>query len=55
MAANLGAYAAYLLAGLEHPDGVGVVTKLVELTALAIFSLSARETSVLGGKEVTSS
>jgi hypothetical protein len=55
MLANLGAYAAYLLAGLEQPDGVGIITKLVELTALGLLSLSARETFVLRSKEVTSS
>jgi hypothetical protein len=55
MVANLVAYAAYLLPGLEQPDGIGVATKLVELAALAVLSLSARETSVLEGMEITSS
>jgi hypothetical protein len=54
MGANLVAYAAYLLAGLETPDGVGLVTKLVELTALWLFTLSAGETFVEGDKEVSS-
>jgi hypothetical protein len=55
MAANLVAYTTYVLAGLERPDGVGVVTKLVELLALALFTLSARQTFVVRSMKVTSS
>jgi hypothetical protein len=54
MMANLMAYAGYLLAGLETPDGVGLVTKLVEVTVLCLLTLSAGETFVEGNKEVSS-
>jgi hypothetical protein len=54
MAANLLAYAGFLLAGLETLDGVGLVTKLVEMTVLCLLTLSAGETFVEGNKEVSS-
>jgi hypothetical protein len=54
MAANLLAYAGFVLAGLETPDGVGLVTKLVEATVLCLLTLSAGETFVEGNKEVSS-
>jgi hypothetical protein len=55
MAANLAVYAGYVMGGLERPDGVGVATKLVELAALALLSLSVGESFVVGGMKVTSS
>jgi hypothetical protein len=55
MAVNLAAYAGYVMSGLERPDGVGLATKLVELAALTLFSLSVGESFVVGGMEVTSS
>lgn len=37
LAASLAAYALYLVLGLESPDAVGLVTKLVEVVAAALF------------------
>jgi hypothetical protein len=54
MAGNLLAYASFLLAGLETPDGVGLVTKLVEMTVLCLLSFSGSEAFVEGNKEVSS-
>jgi hypothetical protein len=36
LVANLAAYAAYVLAGREPLDAVGVATKLVEVATLAL-------------------
>jgi hypothetical protein len=47
MVANLAAYTSYVMAGLERPGAVGVATKLVELLALALFTLSARQSFVV--------
>lgn len=42
LAGSVAAYAAYLGAGLEDPDVVGVATKAVELAAVATLAVSSR-------------
>ncbi|MBO0685895.1 MAG: hypothetical protein J2P45_22345 [Candidatus Dormibacteraeota bacterium] len=50
---NLGAYAAYLLAGWERADAVGIGTKIAEALALILILLPARRTAAIRLLEVS--
>jgi hypothetical protein len=55
LAGNLAAYAAYLAAGLETPDAVGLGTKLIEALALVLVLLpQARAAATAGSPQEVS-